>query len=133
MGAWWIVDCDESVNAIDSTWAFKCKCYPDGLISKARFYERGDQQLEGIDFFETYVPLVQLNKVRLMLVLEVLLGFKSNQGDFFAVFIHADIHENEKFYIEMLRGFEQFSNNGRKKCFKLKNMLYGLLQIPRAF
>ena len=57
MGAWGIVDKKESMNIIDSTWYFKCKCYPDGLIKKfkARFCARGNQQLEGVDFFETYL------------------------------------------------------------------------------
>ena len=47
-GAWEVVDIDDSMNVIDSTWAFKCKRYPDGLIKKfkARFCARGDQQLE---------------------------------------------------------------------------------------
>ena len=117
------------------TWAFKCKFYPDGLIKKFkdRFFERGYQQWEGIDLFETYAPVVQCTAVRLMLILEVLMGLKSNQGEVTAVFIYADIPENEKVYVEMPRVFEQFSNNGRKKCLKLKKTLYGLHQSPRTF
>ena len=34
MCAWEIVDQNDSINAIDSTWVFKCKRYPDGLIKK---------------------------------------------------------------------------------------------------
>jgi len=66
-------------NVIKSTWAFKCKQYPDGLVKnfKAHFCARGDMQLEGIDFFETYAPVVQWTTIRLMFILEVLLGLKS--------------------------------------------------------
>ena len=68
-----------------------------------------------------------------MLILEVLLVLKSKQGDVTAEFHHSDISENEKVYVEILRGFEQFSNNVRKKCLKLKNTIYGLRKSPRAF
>ena len=49
MGAWDVVNRDESMNVIDSTRAFKCKRYPDGLIKKfkAHFCARGNQQLKG--------------------------------------------------------------------------------------
>jgi len=122
MGAWEVVDRDDSMNVIDSTWAFKCKRYPDGLIKKfrARFCARGDHQLQGIDFFETYAPVVQWTTVRLMLILEVLLGLKSKQGNVTAAFLHAEIPEGEKVYVNMPRGFEQFSKNGRKKCLKFR-------------
>ena len=135
MGAWEIVDRADDMNVIDSTWAFKCKRYPDGLIKKfkARFCARGDQQLEGIDFFETYAPVVQWTTVRLMLILEVLLGLKSKQGDVTAAFLHADIPEGENVFVDMPRGFEQYTKSGRKKCLKLKKTLYGLRQSPRAF
>jgi hypothetical protein len=48
-------------HVIASTWTFKCKRYPDGLIKKfkARFCARGDQQLEEINLFVTYAPVVQ--------------------------------------------------------------------------
>ena len=69
--------------------------------------------MELIDLFETYMPVVQWTMVRLMLIIEVLLGLKSKQGDVTAVIPHADIHENEKAQVEIPRGFEQFSKNGR--------------------
>ncbi len=83
INAWEVVDCKNDMNVINSTWAFKCKRYPDGLIKKfkARFCTCGDQQLEGIDFFETYASVVQWTTIRLMFVLEFLLDLKSLQGD----------------------------------------------------
>jgi hypothetical protein len=58
MNAWEVVERTLDMNVIRSTWAFKIKRYPDGLIKKfkARFCARGDMQVEGIDFFETYAP-----------------------------------------------------------------------------
>ena len=95
------------MNVIRLTWAFKLKCYPDGLIKKfnARFYARGDMQLEGIDFFDTYAPVVQWTTIRLMLILEVLLGLKSKQGDVTADFLHADLGKDDKVFVDMPRGF----------------------------
>ena len=94
------------MNVIRSTWAFKLKRYPDGLIKKfkARFCARGDMQLEGIDFFETYAPVVQWTTIRLMRILEVLLGLKSKQCDATAAFIHANLGKDEKVFIDMPRG-----------------------------
>ena len=68
-----------------------------------------------------------------MLDIEVLLRLNYKKGNVTTVFLHADIPENEKVYVEIPRGFEQFSKNGRKKISKLKNMLYGLCQSPSAF
>ncbi len=132
MGAWDVVDRpkDPESNVIKSTWAFKLKRFPDGLPKKfkARFCARGDMQLEGIDFFETYAPVVQWTTVRLLLIREVLLGLKSKQGDITAAFLHANIPEVQNVYVEMPQGFEK-----KGKVLKLKKTLYGLRQSPRAF
>jgi hypothetical protein len=45
--------------------------------SRQVFFARGDQQLEGIDLFETYDPVAQWTTVRMMLVLKILLKLKS--------------------------------------------------------
>ena len=75
MNAWKVVDFEDYINVIHSTWAFKLKRYPDGLINnfKSRFCARGNMQLERIDFFETYAPVLQWKIVRLMLILDVFL------------------------------------------------------------
>ena len=132
--AWSVIDRLDH-HVIASTWAFKCKRYPDGLIKKfkARFCARGDQQLEGIDFFETYAPVVQWTTIRLMFILEILLGLKSKQGDVTCAFLHADLEPGENVYVDMPLGFAQYSKDGTKKCLKLKKTLYGLRQSPRAF
>ena len=47
MEAWEVVNRTLEMNVIPSTWAFKCKHFPDGLIKKfkARFCARGDRQM----------------------------------------------------------------------------------------
>jgi len=56
---------------LNGTWAFKLKRLPDGTASKykARYCVRGDQQTEGVDYFETYAPVVQWSTVRLLLTM----------------------------------------------------------------
>jgi hypothetical protein len=124
MDAWEVVDREEASHVIDSIWAFKLKCYPDGMVKKfkARFCARDDQQLEGIDFFETYALVVQWMTVRLMLFLEVLLDLKSKQGDVTAAFLHGELGKDEKVYVEMPLGFRK-----KGKVLKLlKKTLYEL-------
>ena len=130
MHAWEIVDRPLHVKILDILWAFKIKRFPDGLIKgfKGRICARGDQQIEGIDFFETYAPVVQWTTIRLMLILEVLLGLKSKQGDVTAAFLHATLGKDEHIYCEMPLGFRIPG-----KVLKLKKTLYGLRQSPRAF
>jgi hypothetical protein len=128
---------------IPSTGAFRCKRFPDGLIRKlkSRFCARGDKQIEGVDFFETYAPVVNWQTVRLMLVMSLLLGLSTRQVDYTAAFVHADIdkdpnwdnmteeeRERSGVYIDMPRGFAKHN-----KVLKLKKSLYGLKQSPRNF
>ena len=63
-----------------------------------------------------------------MLILEILLNLKSKQGDVTAAFLHADLGEDEKVYVEMPLGFRK-----KGKVLSLKKTLYGLRQSPREF
>ena len=121
------------MNVIWSTWDFKLKLYTDVLINnlKASLCDRGDMHLKGIDLFETYAPVVQWKNVLLMLILEVLMGLKSKQGDVTAAFLHANLGKEEKVFVEMPQGFEVKGKNGRPRVMKLLKTLYGLLQRPR--
>ena len=135
MSKWKVVDREDDMNVISSTWDFRLKRYPYAFINKfkARFCARGGMQLEGIDFFETYAPVLQWTTVRLMLILEFFLGLKSKQGNVTAAFLHANLGKDEKVFVEMSRGFKVKGKNGRTRVLKLLKTLYGLRQSHRAF
>ena len=111
------------MNVLQSTWALKLKHFPDGLIKmlKTWFQARGDQQIKGIDFFETYASVVQWTSIWLMLDLEVLLELKSRQGDITAVFLNANLEEGENVLLEM------------PLCLRKKGKVYGSHQVPCVF
>jgi hypothetical protein len=90
-------------------------------------------QLEGVAFFETYAPVVQWTMIRLMLILEVLHGLKSKQGDVSCAFLHADLALDETVYVAMPLSFNTKSKNGKHQVLKLNKTLYGLCQSPREF
>ena len=71
------------------------------------FCTHGDEQLEGIDFFETYVLVVKWTTVQLMPILEILLQLKSKHGNVTAAFLHSKLDENENVYVEMPLGFRK--------------------------
>jgi len=126
--AWKIIPITSEMNILDSTWAFECKRYPDGNIRKfkARFCCRGDQQVFGIDYVDTFAPVVSWTKVRILLILSVILGLDTKQVDYTCAFLHAPITENV--HVRMPRGFEE-----EVKALKLQKSLYGLRQSPRNF
>ena len=84
--------------------------------------------MEGVDFFETYASVVQWTTVRMMLILEIQLKLKSKEGDVKAIFLHTNLGEDEKIYVEKSLGFRK-----KAKCLKLKKTFYGLCQSPRIF
>ena len=60
-------------KVLPGTWDFKIKRYPDGrkLKTKARFCVRGDLQVEGIDYFEKYAPVVSWTTIRTLPTLSI--------------------------------------------------------------
>ena len=118
-------------NVLDTTWAFKTKRYPDGRVRKykARICVRGDQQEHGIDFFDTYAPVVGWNTVRLLLILTATLGLATKQVDYTLAFVQAKLDEKDPpIFIEMPRMFEKPGH-----ILKLKRSLYGMRQSPLNF
>ncbi|KAL7449360.1 LOW QUALITY PROTEIN: hypothetical protein ACHAXS_000199 [Conticribra weissflogii] len=127
---------EDDMNVINGTWAFKCKKISNGILwgtCELTFVLVGNNK--GIDFFETYAPVVQWTTVCLMLILENLIGLKSKQADVTADIHTADFHyanlgEDEKVSMEILLSF----NSIRKfKVLCLKNTLYVLHQNLCAF
>jgi hypothetical protein len=131
------------MHVLPSTWAFTCKRFTDGIIRKlkARFCARGDQQIEGLAFFETFAPVVAWETIIIMLIMSIIFDLATLKVDYTAAFVHADIEkppnwetktelekERSGVYIQMPRGFGEYG-----KVLKLKKSLYGLTQSPRNF
>ena len=139
IGTWEQVERKPDMNVIQSTWAFKIKRFPDGLVRKlkSRLCVRGDQQIEGVDFFDTFAPVVQWSTVRMMFILSLQLGLASTQVDYVSAFCQAPIEE--EVYVALPRGWETLNTMNipekfkRNHVLKLKRSMYGLRQSPRNF
>ena len=121
----------EGANILPGTWVFRIKRYPDGRFrkTKARFCVRGDKQVEGVDYFETYAPVVSWSTVRLLLCLSLSQGWKTRQVDFANAFVQAEIKEDV--YVTLPAAFTGPNGESRDEVvMKLKRSLYGTKQAP---
>jgi Reverse transcriptase (RNA-dependent DNA polymerase) len=85
-------------------------------------------QIYGVDYEETFAPVVKVNNVRTLISCAVNFGWDLCQLDVKNIFLHGDI--KEEVYMEIPPGFPNERLKG-KVC-RLKRSLYGLKQSPRA-
>lgn len=64
---WEIVKRPKNVNVVDSRWVYKIKWLPNNqeVKLKSRLVARGFTQEYGVDYYETYAPVVKNSSVRL--------------------------------------------------------------------
>ena len=119
-----------SSKTILAIWSFKRKRFPDGTLNKhkARLCAHGGMQQWGINYWETYAPVVNWISVRILLSLAVMQDLPTTAIDFVLAFPQATLNEDEKIYMELPYGMEVPGNENRSKVLKLKKNLYGLKQ-----
>ncbi|XP_042974666.1 uncharacterized mitochondrial protein AtMg00820-like [Carya illinoinensis] len=68
---WELVAYPCSKDLIEVKWVYKTKLNPDGSLNKckARLVAKGYSQSDGIDFNETYAPVVRLDTIRTIVAL----------------------------------------------------------------
>jgi hypothetical protein len=76
-GTWNLVPPSQGKNIIDCKWVFKIKKRDDGQIDryKARLVAKGFKQRYGIDYEDTFSPVVKIATMRLVLSLAVARGW----------------------------------------------------------
>ncbi|KAJ9566905.1 hypothetical protein OSB04_002871 [Centaurea solstitialis] len=107
-GTWTLVPPVPNANIVDSKWVYRLKTDEHCKITryKARFVAKGFHQQHGVDYHETFSPVIKPVTIRTVLSLAVTNKWPLRQLDIQTAFLHGDLEETS---------------------------LYGLKQAPRAW
>jgi Reverse transcriptase (RNA-dependent DNA polymerase) len=116
---------------IGCKWVYKTKRDPDGSVEryKARLVVKGYNQEAGIDYVDTYNPVIRATTIRAILSLVVSSNWPIKQLDISNAFLNGDL--TEQVYMHQPQGFID-SSHSDYVCL-LHKLLYGLKQAPRAW
>eukprot|EP01119_Soliformovum_irregulare_P002841 TRINITY_DN1309_c0_g2_i1.p1 TRINITY_DN1309_c0_g2~~TRINITY_DN1309_c0_g2_i1.p1 ORF type:complete len:1074 (-),score=203.85 TRINITY_DN1309_c0_g2_i1:206-3268(-) len=129
-GVWITADLPPGRKAIGCKWTFKLKLNADGTISryKARLVAQGFTQTKGIDYDDTFAPVVKFDTLRTLISVAAKEGYQLIHDDIVTAFLHAPV--DEEIYMRQPEGFEQ-PGEGGVKVLKLCKSIYGLKQSSR--
>lgn len=130
-GTWELVAPSHFQNLVGWKWVFRIKRKPNGNVDryKARLVAKGFHQRPGIDYTETFSPVIKPTTIRVVLCLAITQGWPLRQLDINNAFLHGSL--SEEVYMSQPPGFIDplFPSH---VC-KLQKSLYGLKQAPRAW
>ena len=102
---WTLVPRHSTQNVIGCKWVYRVKYNPDGSLKqhKARLVAIGFHQRPGIDYSETFSPVIKSTTIRLILTIAVNNGWHLHQIDVNNAFLQG--HLTEKVYMSQPPGF----------------------------
>jgi transposase InsO family protein len=128
---WDLVKLPTGRKLVDCRWTFKIKPNEAGGACryKARLCARGFTQIYGIDFDETFSPVVKFTSIRVFLVKAISMKMVIHQMDVVTAFLNAPLEE--EIFMKQAPGFE-VPGKEQLVC-KLNKSLYGLKQSSRQW
>ena len=128
---WSLVELPKDRVPIKSKWVFKRKIGSDGSISryKCRLVAQGFSQSFGVDYEETFSPVVRFETVRTLLSISASKNMEVHHMDVSSAFLNGDL--SETIYMKQP---ECFVVSGKEELVcKLNKSIYGLKQSPRCW
>src|SRR5579859_6527020 len=91
---------------------------------------RGFSQIYGVNYRDTYAPVVKLESIRILIAIAAIYGLEIHQMDVVTAFLAGEL--KEEIYMEQPEGFEIGTKEEDLVC-QLRKSLYGLKQAPRVW
>lgn len=129
---WELTKLPQGRKALKCKWVYKLKTNADGSVQryKARLVIKGFSQVKGVDYNETYSPVVRYASIRYLLGLAAQMDLRIYQMDAVTAFLQGDLTE-EEIFMEQPEGF--VDKKDPKKVCRLRKALYGLKQASRVW
>lgn len=127
---WELCDLPKGYRPIGCKWVFKKKFTTDGSTRyKARLVGLGNLQEAGVNYDETYSPVVRFTSLRTLFAYAAKKDLDIYHLDIQTAFLHGDLEEI--IYMQQPKGF--VARGQEEKVCRLKKAIYGLKQGCRAW
>lgn len=128
--AWEFTDFLESDRVVECKWVFKRKVNSENNVTyRARLVAKVFTQKAGIDYEETFAPVLRYSTLTLLIAMSVNLYLRITHLDVKTAFLNGISHENV-----YMRQPECFIKVGAEnQVSKLKHAIYGLKQSSRIW
>ncbi|GBP05998.1 Retrovirus-related Pol polyprotein from transposon TNT 1-94 [Eumeta japonica] len=128
---WSLANLPEGKKAIPCKWVFALKRDVNGEIEryKARLVAKGCNQRFGIDFTDTFSPVVRYSTLRLLLALAVKNKMHLHQMDVDTAYLNSDLHD--EIYLKQPPHF--VDETSPRKVLRLHKAIYGLKQSGKEW
>lgn len=126
---WTMVELPPGRTPIKCKWIFTIKERPNCTTAryKARLVAKGFAQKPGIDYGETFAPVMKMDSIRIIPSLVTKYNLNIIHFDVKTAFLYGEL--KEELYLTQPEGF----NDGTDRVCRLKKGLYGLKQSSRSW
>nr|QBH67611.1 putative Ty1-copia subclass retrotransposon protein [Ustilago esculenta] len=126
---WTVVNAPNNANIIGCRWVFKVKRKGDGTINKykARLVAQGYTQVHGINYKETFTPVVKMATLRMLMIMSLQYDMKIYQLNVVTAYLNGELDVNLYMRQPPLPTSMIQSGSQSLVC-KLNKSLYGLKQ-----
>lgn len=113
---------------IKTKWVYKVKKNHLNVptVLKSRIVAKGYSQKYGLDYFDSYSPVVHFKSIKCLLALSANYGMVIHQLDFATAYLNSKLEED--LFIEIPKEINTENLDTNKYCYKLLKGLYGLKQ-----